>query len=281
MRKPREAFDRAMQLTAEGLSLSAVARAVGTSPSTVSRWLERAGAQLEKFTHRKVRRVEPYEVQVDELRGYSANKHRPLWAYASIEVWSRLWLTLRVGRRTLRDTILHLRDVRDRLDPGGLPVYLTSDGYRHNEPAVRRVFGDRVVHAQVEKTYKDGRVRHAHTRLVIGSEEWLDAALERSEDSRKVNTSYIERLNLVMRRGLSALHRKTSSPARSAARLSDRLEVLRFYYNFVRRHSALRFGRVTRTPAMQAGLADRPLRFRDAFMTRVQVAATPPVRWGL
>jgi IS1 family transposase len=36
-------------------------------------------------------------------------------------------------------------------------------------------------------------------------------------------------------------------------------------YNFVRPHLALKFGNVCKTPAMQAGLAKRPLSFRDIF----------------
>jgi len=47
--------------------------------------------------------------------------------------------------------------------------------------------------------------------------------------------------------------------------LADRLELLRCYYNFVRPHMALRFGPEVRTPAMQAGLVDRRLTFRDIF----------------
>ena len=35
------------------------------------------------------------------------------------------------------------------------------------------------------------------------------------------------------------------------------LELVRCHYNFVRPHRALRFGRETRTPAMQAGLVKR------------------------
>ena len=38
------------------------------------------------------------------------------------------------------------------------------------------------------------------------------------------------------------------------------------FQNFVRRHSALKFGTVTRTPAMQAGLATRALTFREIFL---------------
>ena len=42
---------------------------------------------------------------------------------------------------------------------------------------------------------------------------------------------------------------------------------LRCHYNFVRPHRALRFGRATRTPAMQAGLATRRLTLRDIFVS--------------
>ena len=49
--------------------------------------------------------------------------------------------------------------------------------------------------------------------------------------------------------------------------LEAHLELLRCYYNFVRPHGALKFGRETRTPAMQAGLATRRLTLRDIFVS--------------
>ena len=48
--------------------------------------------------------------------------------------------------------------------------------------------------------------------------------------------------------------------------LEAHLELLRCYYNFGRPHGALKFGRETRTPAMQAGLATRRLTLRDIFV---------------
>ena len=48
--------------------------------------------------------------------------------------------------------------------------------------------------------------------------------------------------------------------------LDEHLELLRCYYNFVRPHGALKFGREIRTPAMQAGLTIRRLTFRDIFL---------------
>ena len=41
---------------------------------------------------------------------------------------------------------------------------------------------------------------------------------------------------------------------------------MRCYYNFVRPHAALRFGREIRTPAMRAGLVTRRLTLREVFV---------------
>ena len=81
-----------------------------------------------------------------------------------------------------------------------------------------------------------------------------------------MNTSFIERLNLTIRQSSAYLSRRTLSHARSTERLDEHLELLRCYYNFVRPHGALKFGREIRTPAMQAGLTIRRLTFRGIFL---------------
>ena len=86
-----------------------------------------------------------------------------------------------------------------------------------------------------------------------------------SEDSRQLNTSYIERLNLTIRQGSAYLCRRSLCYARRRQRLEDHLELLRCHYNFLRPHRALKFGREVRTPAMQAGLSPKRLTFRDVF----------------
>ena len=48
--------------------------------------------------------------------------------------------------------------------------------------------------------------------------------------------------------------------------LDEHLALLRCYYNFVRPHGALKFGREIRTPAMQARLTTRRLTFGDIFL---------------
>jgi len=65
---------------------------------------------------------------------------------------------------------------------------------------------------------------------------------------------------------LAYLARRTLSHARSKEKLEEHLELLRGYYNFATPHGALKFGRETRTPAMQAGLIKRRLTLREIFV---------------
>ena len=103
-------------------------------------------------------------------------------------------------------------------------------------------------------------------RKLLGAAWRFEETLGNSEDSSTLNTSFIERLNLTIRQSLAYLARRTLSHARSKEKLEDHLELVRCHYNFVRPHRALRFGRETRTPAMQAGLTTRRLTFREVFV---------------
>jgi hypothetical protein len=86
-----------------------------------------------------------------------------------------------------------------------------------------------------------------------------------AEDSSKLNTSFIEQLNLTIRQGSAYLFRRTICLARWKGRLEDHLELLRCHYNFIRPHRVLKFGREVRTPAMQAGIAARRPTFSEIF----------------
>jgi hypothetical protein len=90
----------------------------------------------------------------------------------------------------------------------------------------------------------------------------------------KLNTSFIERLNLTIRQGSAYLCRRTICYARCKERLAAQLELLRCYYNFVRPHRALQFGPEVRTPAVQAGLAARRITLREIFSS-----TTIPLVW--
>ena len=143
---------------------------------------------------------------------------------------------------------------------------ITTDGYKYYAIVLWRLLGRGCIYGRVVKTYRKGRVAKVERDLTIGSEWQLEDALSRSEDSDHLNTSFVERLNLTIRQGSAYLHRRTSCHARLQECLADQLELLRCYYNFIRPHRGLKFGRETRTPAMQAGLTSRQLTWRDVFL---------------
>ena len=192
---------------------------------------------------------------------------------AAIEVWSRLWTSTVVGRRSSRNTLALVRDVAPRRKFAAGPLIVT-DGFEFYGTVIRRVVGPAALDAQVIKTRRHDRVVRVERRAVIGAAWRLDQALTPSEDSSTVNTSFIERLNLTIRQRSAYLSRRTLSHARSTDTLEAHLALLRCYYNFVRPHGALKFGRETRTPAMQAGLATRRLTLRDIFVSLRSLVAS-------
>ena len=111
-------------------------------------------------------------------------------------MWSRLWPATVVGRRSYRNTWALVRDVATRMEFATCPLIVT-DGFELYGKVIRRVFGPAALYAQVIKTRRHDRVVRAERRAVMGAAWRFDAALTRSEDSSTVNTSFIERLNLL------------------------------------------------------------------------------------
>ncbi len=266
----RNTFDEVCGLSVEGLSKSAIARVKRLSWNTVSRWLERAAQAAKQFSKRRLRGFALQELQLDEIRTFLDRKKRPIWIITVIEVWSRLWPSCVLGRRSYRNIRKLLRDLLGKSELT-VPVLITTDGFAPYEWVIRRMFGPACIYGQVIKTRRKNRVVAIDRKLLIGSREQLEDALFNSEDSDTLNTSFVERHNLTIRQGSSYLHRRTAAHARWPHRLQEHLELLRCHYNFIRPHMALQFGTIRRTPAMQAGLTSRPLTFRQIFTSRVLI----------
>ena len=161
-----------------------------------------------------------------------------------------------VGRRSYQNTLALFRDVSERTTLEDIPL-IATDGFEFYERVIGQVFGPACVYGQVIKTRRNNRIVKVERRAMIGAGWRFEERLQESEDSSKLNTSFIERLNLTIRQGSAYLCRRTICHARWKERLESHLELLRCYYNFVRPHRALKFGREVRTPAMQAGLTKK------------------------
>jgi IS1 family transposase len=268
----RATFDEVAALSVEGLNKSAIARVKRIAWNTVDRWLARAAESCHRFNDRNITGLAVEELQADEIRTIAGSKQESIWVFAAIDVGSRLWPSTVVGRRSYRNTLTLFRDVAKRMNLPCFPL-IATDGFEFYEKVVRRVFGPACLYGQVIKTRRNDRVVRVERRTRSGAAWRWEQALSDSEDSVRLNTSFIERLNLTIRQGSAYLCRRTICYARCKERLAVHLELLRCYYNFVRPHRALQFGREVRTPAIQAGLTTRRLTLREIFSSTIVLLA--------
>ena len=262
---PRRTFDRFAELLSEGLSCASLARVLGVSPSTISRWLRRASVHARAFADEHDRIRSPVELQFDEISARPAFQRKSPWVFNGIEVSSRYWAAALVGLRNHATTRTFVLQARQACGNLGSPLLITSDPFAFYERELWRAFGPACTYVQVKTNYWQNKIKRATPTVVIGSEEKLRRHIHRSEDSNRANTAFVERLNLHLRRSCSYLHRRTSGRIRNPKRLASAVEILRCGYNFVRPHGRLRWGSEERTPAMQAGIFDRVLSWRDVF----------------
>jgi hypothetical protein len=130
------------------MSKSAIARVKQVAWNTVHRWLERAAAWCRRFNHRKINRFSVVELQVDEIKTIVGSKEQPIWIFAVIEVWSRLWPSTVVGKRSYQNTLALFRSVSSRMTVEQIPLIVT-DGFGFYEKVIGRVFGLVCLHGQV------------------------------------------------------------------------------------------------------------------------------------
>ena len=129
-----------------------------------------------------------------------------------------------------------------------------------------------LIYGQVKKSYRRRKLVRVTHVMRLGTEDALKAALQGLGFSGRLNTAYIERVNLTVRHGIAALARRTWATAQQSPHLLAHLEWWRAYYHFVRPHASLRIALVQlrerggklvaqryqqRTPAMAAGRTHR------------------------
>lgn len=130
------------------------------------------------------------------------------------------------------------------------------------------------VYATVQKTYAKGRVSVIDRTLVYGAQEDLTRALAGSTRSTTVNTSFIERHNGTDRNYNARKVRATYEFSKSLLEHVAITWWVVLCYNFHHLHRGLRVRLDDktcqhRTPAMAAGLAQRPMTISAILATQV------------
>ena len=139
-------------------------------------------------------------------------REQSIWIFVVLNVWSRLWSSTIVGKRSYHDTLDLFRNLSQRMNPEVIP-FVTTDGFQFYEKGIGRIFGPACVYGQVIKRRRNDRVVRAERKALIGAGQLRQALLD-SEDSETLNTSFVERLNLTLRQGSAYLGRRTLGQAR-------------------------------------------------------------------
>jgi transposase-like protein len=93
LHKSRSDFDDVVQMTVEGVGISTISRIKHLAWNTVARWQYLACHAAGEFNYHKLKGIELIELQADEIRTFVGTKKKPIWIFAAIEVWSRLWIS--------------------------------------------------------------------------------------------------------------------------------------------------------------------------------------------
>jgi hypothetical protein len=115
-----------------------------------------------------------------------------------------------------------------------------------SQPARRRDNGPRpkprwvplpeLLYAQVVKSYRRRRIVGVNYRVVFGTMERVQQVL--SACGRKINTAFIERLNLDIRQRVAAVGRRVNTLCQGEDGIRQQLTVYHAYYNFCLPHSS-------------------------------------------
>ena len=260
----------------EGVSLRATARLTGTSKNTVSALLKIVGAHCKNYHDRFTRDVACQRVQCDEIWAFCSSKekntspekklegHGDCWTWTALCQDSKLLVSYKVGDRDAPTAHEFVEDLEERL---ANRVQLTTDGLKLYLTAVEEAFGwARVDYAMLVKQYgpgPDGEAsrRYSPARFVSAQKVPIMGRPEMED----VTTSHVERNNLTMRMQMRRFTRLTNAFSKKVEYHLYAVALHAMHYNYCRPHQTLtqKRGGIKTTPAMAAGLADRPWTVED------------------
>jgi IS1 family transposase/transposase-like protein len=297
LKTPSQQVAIVLSALAEGLDASAAERIFGYRQTTITTWLSRAGEHAQSFHERCFRNLQLPHLQLDELRTRLRSAKQILWLWLAIDPSTKIVPVLHLGPRTQSVAHLLIHSLRQILAPGCIPLF-ASDGLnvyfyaltahfghwrkvcRRGRNVLRWQVAAGLIYGQVKKSYRRRKLVRVTPVMRLGTEAALTIALQRLGFSGRLNTAFIERVNLTVRHGVAALARRTWATSQQAPQLLAHVEWWRAYYHFVRPHHSLRVALVQprdrggkllaqryrqRTPAMAAGKTNRRWTAREVL----------------
>jgi IS1 family transposase len=226
LKTPSHQVAMVLSALAEGLDASAAERIFGYRQPTITTWLTRAGGHAEILHERSFCHLWLPHLQLDELRTRLRNATQVLWLWLAIDPCTKILPVLLLGPRTQHMAHMVLHSLRQTLAPGCIPLF-TSDGLNHYFYALTAHFGQwlalgrrgqivrqwqvepSLIYGQVKKSYRRRKLVRVSQVMRLGTETALKGALQGLGLSGRLNTAFIERMNLTVRHGVAALARRT------------------------------------------------------------------------
>jgi hypothetical protein len=233
------------------------------------------------------------------------------WDHVIIDPETKLIISMVVGRRNADTVVQVYTDYYDRTD-GQLPELIASDGYAVYEPVILDTYGAwlteldmtveelaefrqvgmpefyfpvEITYARVLKEKAGGRVVNVTSEVVQGSQEQAEKTLAESEQSQKINTSFVERWFGTQRQFNGRKKRKAYTFSKELSFHEAATWLLVVWYNFgwcvrtlrqkVQEDPPRYHGR---TPAMAAGLADHAWTMPELLSYPLYPPKDPPRR---
>ncbi|MFO7684346.1 MAG: DDE-type integrase/transposase/recombinase [Chloroflexota bacterium] len=271
---------------AEGVDLSAATRIFRFHHTTVSRWMNRAGQHGQALHFLTFRNFVCEHLQLDELATRVKKSRDQVWLWTAVDAKSKVLLDMHLGGRKKQDAQTFIHRVIEKLATGCLPVF-TSDGLRMYFYALTAHFGtwvwpegarkfhwqtdENLLYGQFRKVRNGFRITNIYTIVQWGERQLIKKKLQAIGLTGKIQTSFVERLNLTLRELTAPLSRRTWSMAFDEAHLLVHVEWVRCYYHFARPHLSLKkelANGQTRylTPAVAAGVAHRRYDVRELLL---------------
>jgi IS1 family transposase len=297
---------RAIVALCEGVSPRKVARIFEVDKDTVLRWLVEAAKHSEAVIRYMVHNLHLTQVQMDELYALLSEmredgERQSCWVWTAMDSFSKLWLAVEVGDRSLNMAQRLVHGVVSVLAPGVVPMFLTDQLASYGK-ALLAHFGcwvervseksgrtlqrwmpvEQLRYAQVEKKRRRRKIVAVTTRVVFGMREAVASAL--AAVGHKINTAFIERLNRTLRAHVPGLGRREEGLAKTKEGLLQRLQLVMGYYNLCLPHLSLREALskpmptkghgspkkwMPRTPAMAASITDHVWMMGEFLLFRV------------
>ena len=241
LKTPSQQVAVVLSALAEGLDPSAAERVFGFRQATITTWLTRAGEHAQILHERSFCHLWLPHLQLDELRTRLRSHTQVQWLWLAIDPRTKILPVLQLGPRTQHMAHQLIHSLRQMLAPGCLPIF-TSDGLNLYFYALTAHFGQwlqagrqgrkarqwqvaaGLIYGQVKKSYRRRKLVRVTPLMRLGTEAALTAALQELGLSGRLNTAFIERVNLTVRHGVAALARRTWATSQQAPQLLAHLE---------------------------------------------------------